>query len=46
MLTDKQYEEIEKRWENYKSGKSKSYTLEEAKKMLKREHRSLRKKRK
>jgi len=34
VLSDKQYEEIERRWKNHKSGKSKSYSLEEVKKRL------------
>jgi putative addiction module component (TIGR02574 family) len=34
MLSDEQYEEIEKRWKKYKNGKSKYYTLEEVKHRL------------
>jgi hypothetical protein len=33
-LSEKQYEIIEKRWKNHKSGKSKSYTIEEVKHRL------------
>lgn len=34
VLSEKQYELIEGRWKNHKSGKSKSYSLEEVKKRL------------
>ncbi len=29
MLSDEQYEEMEKRWKRHTNGKSKSYTIEE-----------------
>lgn len=34
-LTEEQKLEIDKRWENHKKGKSKSYSVEEAKKFVK-----------
>jgi len=34
VLTEKQYELIEKRWKNHKNGKSKSYTIEQVKQRL------------
>ena len=34
VLSEKQYEIIEGRWKNHKSGKSKSYTIEQAKRHL------------
>lgn len=33
-LSEGQYREIEKRWQNYKNGKHKSHTLEEVKQRL------------
>ena len=34
MLSDEQYEDIEKRWQNHKNRKHKSYTIEEVKQHL------------
>jgi putative addiction module component (TIGR02574 family) len=34
-LTDEQQEEIERRWKNHKSSKSKSYSLDEVNKLVK-----------
>ncbi len=34
MLTEEQKEEIDNRWENHKSGKSKSYTIDEVSKYV------------
>lgn len=34
-LSEEQYEEIEKRWKNHKSSKSKSYTIDEVRQHMK-----------
>jgi putative addiction module component (TIGR02574 family) len=35
LLTEEQKKEIDRRWENHKNGKSKSYTIDEVNKQLK-----------
>lgn len=35
MLTEEQNEEMDRRWERHKSGKSKSYTIDEVNKSVK-----------
>ncbi len=35
MLSEEQYKEIDKRWKHHKSGKSKSYKIEEVRQYLK-----------
>lgn len=35
VLTESQKKEIDRRWENHKSGKSKSYTIDEVNKYIK-----------
>ena len=35
LLTEDQKEEIDRRWENHKSGKSKSYSIDEVNKYVK-----------
>ncbi|MBI2269394.1 MAG: addiction module protein [Bacteroidetes bacterium] len=35
LLTEEQKDEVDRRWENHKSGKSKSYTIDEVNKHVK-----------
>ncbi len=35
LLTEEQQKEVDRRWENHKSGKSKSYTIDEVNKYVK-----------